>query len=117
MILEEKEMHRCTHSISNAVREERKISDRIYTWRRVHKDTHLILQHISLYDGDLLNYFDLKEQFMGKQEWEKIQLTLKKLKASESGEVWWGGGGGDILLETQGGGTGWGTIGGVPGER
>jgi hypothetical protein len=35
---------------------------------------------------------------------EKMHLTLEKLEAPGTGEVWWGGGGmgwvGDILLET-----------------
>jgi hypothetical protein len=38
-----------------------------------------------LYNSDLLNYFDLKEQVIRKQQSEKIQLTLKRLDAPEIG--------------------------------
>ena len=48
-----------------------------------------------------------------------MHLTLKRLEAPGSLEIWWrGGGGGDILLETGGwgGGMGWGTVRGWAGR-
>jgi len=44
-----------------------------------------------------------------------MHLTLKRLEAPGSLEVWWGGWGGDIIVESgdgAGGGMGCGTVGG-----
>jgi hypothetical protein len=55
----------------------------------------------------------IQQRTAGSGKSEKMHLTLKRLKAPGSLEVWWGGGEiGDILVETGGwrGGMGCGTI-------